>query len=238
MLDAIPEQSIAGIVGHGNGDARFAHEVPVVVDTVPFPPQGVVTPERKLIFNSHPVPEQNAFAIQGSPIFGRRAPADEVPAHVIARRATISTSDSQNQTNSDVRGGKSFIISDNVGSSFVGASPVAPQPVGVEPISSNVGPQCQTQVERRCRDIPVQIPREVQIPKCVQVPTIHCVPIPKVVAGPPACNEELRQVCRRVPKKVPFETPVENCTPVEKAICRDVPHKVARQVCNAPYHEH
>ena len=118
-------------------------------------------------------------------------------------------------------------------------SVVGPSQAAVGPALTAVGPahvahapQCQVQVERRCRDVPVQVPRQIQVPKCVPVPKTHCVPVQKVVPGPPACHNEPREVCGPVPRAVPFEVQVEQCTPVAEQVCKDVPHKAAREVCN------
>ena len=122
-----------------------------------------------------------------------------------------------------------------VGPAHVGVGP-APAIVGPAPVAH--APQCQIQVERKCRDVPVQVPRNIQVPKCVPVPRTHCVPVQKVVPGPPACHYEPREVCGPVPKAVPFEVPVEKCHPVAEQVCRDVPHKAARQVCDTAYQGH
>merc|ERR1712203_1151086 len=143
-----------------------------------------------------------------------------VPAagHVIAKR------DPESEADAEARDGKSLLLS------RLGAAPVAPAAVAVGP------PACRVEVERRCRDVPVSVPRAVEVPKCVPVPKTHCVPTTKVVPGPPACHDEPRQVCNPVSRQVPFEVPVEKCEPVPETLCKDVPHKSARQVCKTAYH--
>merc|ERR1712025_1375975 len=119
-----------------------------------------------------------------------------VPAagHVIAKRAPESEPESEAEADAEARDGKQLLLS------RLGAAPVGPAPVAVGPVVGPapvaVGPPaCHVEVQRQCRDVPVQVPRTVQVPKCLPVPKTHCVPTTKVVAGPPACHDEPRRVC-------------------------------------------
>ena len=180
---------------------------------------------------------QAQFGLPAGVLPGPGAFAVPAAGHVIVKRAPESEPESEAEADAEARDGKQLLLS------RLGAAPVGPAPVAVGPVVGPapvaVGPPaCHVEVQRQCRDVPVQVPRTVQVPKCVPVPKTHCVPTTKVVAGPPACHDEPRQVCNPVSRQVPFEVPVEKCTPVPEQICKEVPHKSARQVCKTAYHGH
>merc|ERR1712038_617571 len=208
VVGAVAGPGLGGVVGAGVVDARFLRAQAQFAGALPAP---------------------GAFALGAAPVAG-------LPEHVIAKRE--SDPESEAEADSEARDGKSLLLSRLGAGPVVGPAPVAVGPV-VGPAPVAVGPPaCHVEVQRQCRDVPVQVPRTVQVPKCVPVPKPHCVPTTKVVAGPPACHDEPRQVCNPVSRQVPFEVPVEKCTPVPEQICKEVPHKSARQVCKTAYHGH
>merc|ERR1712152_74987 len=132
------------------------------------------------------------------------------------------------------------------------AAPVAPVALAA-PVA--VAPQCQQQVERKCRQVPVQSSRTIAVPRCVAVP--KCVQVPHCVAVP---RTHCKAITRQVPHTVCNPKPVTKCTTVTRTVpetncvdkpvtdCRSIPISVpvptqveectpvARQVCK-PVHK-
>merc|ERR1712154_628065 len=146
-------------------------------------------------------------------INGAALPAGVVPAgpqllpHHLGKREADAEADADADADAQFLGLNTLPIAPLA----TGPAPVALAAAPVAPVA--VAPQCQQQVERKCKQVPVQssrtiaVPRCVAVPKCVKVP--HCVAVPKCVSVPH---------CVAVPKCVP----VPQCVAVPRTHCKAI----------------
>merc|ERR1711988_1904940 len=103
--------------------------------------------------------------------------------------------------------------------------PIAPLAVAPAPVS--VFPNCQAVTERKCHQVPVQVPRTVAIPRCTTVPV--CAQLPKqecqtITKQVPetVCNPKPVSVCTTIQTRIPEvncdSKPVEECTTINRQI--------------------
>merc|ERR1711902_220310 len=167
QVQLVGVQQHAELIGHQVAAPAVVGAVagPAVVGAAP----AVVGAAPAVVGAAAPALDARFLAAQaqfGLPAGALPAPgAFAVPAagHVIAKRAPESEPESE--ADAEARDGKSLLLS------RLGAAPVAPAAVAVGP------PACRVEVERRCRDVPVSVPRAVEVPKCV--------PVPKPIASQP-----------------------------------------------------
>merc|ERR1712025_1392296 len=218
-------QTHANVIGHAVAAPAVVNALPAAVAApavVNALPAGVAAPGLL----------SSALGINGASLPAGVVPAGpQLLAHHLRKREADAEADADADADAQFLGLNTLPIAPLA----TGPAPVALAAAPVAPVAVSapvaVAPQCQQQVERKCRQVPVQssrtiaVPRCVAVPKCVKVP--HCVAVPKCVTVPhcvavPKCTAVPKCVtvphCVAVPKCVP----VPQCVAVPRTHCKAI----------------